>query len=165
METLETKLTQLDIAVKRAGKVLDAGKRETINRHLETLQNIIKEANESKSTVEAQKISDKEDLSKIDEWNVGVETKLETADIEVALLGQWLAENERNEKFLVQEEFFKLEIRMHEEKLELRAELSATEKQEPSECETLERKLAKLPKPQSPYQQINVPVRTARTQG
>ena len=55
METLKTKLTQLDNAVKRTSKVLDAGKRETIRPHLETLQTVIKEANKSKSTAEAKK--------------------------------------------------------------------------------------------------------------
>ena len=67
METnLDTKLTQLTMAVKRTGKILDAGKRESIKRHLETLQTIIKEANQCKGTVEAQNINDKEDISKID---------------------------------------------------------------------------------------------------
>ncbi len=52
---LDTKLTQLSMAVKRTGNILDAGKRESIKRHLETLQTIIKEANQCKGTVEAQK--------------------------------------------------------------------------------------------------------------
>ena len=56
------------MAVKRTGKILDTGKRESIKRNLET-PTIIKEANQCKGTVEAQKINDKEDISKIDEWN------------------------------------------------------------------------------------------------
>ena len=87
METnLDTKLTQLTMTVKRTDKILDAGKRESIKRHLETLQTIIKEANQCKGTVETQKINDKEDISKIDEWNVEIEGKLEIADNDVTRL-------------------------------------------------------------------------------
>ena len=65
METnLDTKLTQLTMAVNRTGKILDAGKRESIKRHLETLQTIIKEANQCKGTVEAQKLTIKKIFQK-----------------------------------------------------------------------------------------------------
>jgi hypothetical protein len=144
---LDTKLTQLSMAVKRTGNILDAGKRESIKRHLGTLQTIIKEANQCKGTVEAQKISNKEDISKIDEWNVEIEGKLEIADNEVTRLEQWLAENERNEKFVAQEELFKLEMAMHQKKLKMQAELSVPQKQpEAVECEASGIKIAKLPK-------------------
>ncbi len=135
------------MAVKRTGNTLDAVKRESIKRHLGTLQTITKEANQCKGTVEAQKISNKEDISKIDEWNVEIEGKLEIADNEVTRLEQWLAENERNEKFVAQEELFKLEMAMHEKKLKMQAELSVPQKQpEAVECEASGIKIAKLPK-------------------
>ena len=135
------------MAVKRTGEILDAGKRESIKRHLETLQTIIKEANQCKGTVEAQKINDKEDISKIDEWRVEIEAKLEIADKEVTQLKQWLADAERNEKFVAQEELFKLEMEMHEKKLKMQAELCVSKKNpEAVECETSDIRVAKLPK-------------------
>ena len=117
MANLETKLTQLTLAVKRTGNILDAGKRESIKRQLETLQTIIKEANQCKGTAEALKLSNKEDISKINEWNAEVESKLEIADNEVTQLKHWLSENERNEKFVAQEELFNLEMETHEKKI------------------------------------------------
>ena len=116
------------MAVKRIGKILDAGKRESIERHLETRQTIIKEANQCKGTAEAQKIDDKEDISKIDEWNVEIEGKLEIADNEVTRLKQWLTNAKRNEKLVAQEELFKLEMEMNEKKLKMQAELCVSKK-------------------------------------
>ena len=135
------------MAVKRTGKILDAGKRESIKRHLETPQTIIKEANQCKGIVEAQKINNKEDISKIDEWNVEIEAKLEIAGKEVTRLKQWLAHAERSEKFVAQEELFKLEMEMHEKKLKMQAELCVSKKNpETVECETSDIRVAKLPK-------------------
>ena len=74
------------------------------------------------------KINDKEDISKIDEWNVEIEAKLEIADKEVTRLKQWQTDAERNEKFVAQKELFKLEIEMHEKKLKMQAELCVFKK-------------------------------------
>ena len=43
-------------------------------------------------------------------------------------LKQWLTDAERNEKFVAQEELFKLEIEMHEKKLKTQAELCVSKK-------------------------------------
>ena len=67
--TLETKLTQLKITVHRTKAVLQSGRLETIERHLEALRSTLHEADECKRVVEVIKISDKEELSKINEWN------------------------------------------------------------------------------------------------
>ena len=87
---LETKLTQLSMATKRTASILDAGKIEPIKRHLETLQTIVRETNQSKRTVEAEKIVQKEDISDINAWNDEIENQLETADNEVKRLQDWL---------------------------------------------------------------------------
>ena len=62
-------------------------------------------------------------------------------------LKQWLTDAERNEKFVAQEELFKLEMEMHEKKLKMQAELCVSKKNpETMECETSDIRVAKLPK-------------------
>ena len=73
-----------------------------------------------------------------------VESRLEIADIEVTWLEHWLSENERNEKFVAQEELFKLEMAIHEKKLKMQAEIGVPEKkQETAEFERFGNKDAK----------------------
>ena len=121
---LETKLTQLGIGLKRTSTILDAGKSESIKRHLETLQTIVKETDQCKRTVEEKKIAKNEDISKINEWNDEIDGKLEEADNEVKRLQEWLDEKERTQKFVAQEEQFKFEVKLHEKRLEIQAELA-----------------------------------------
>ena len=121
---LETKLTQLGIGLKRTSTILDAGKSESIKRHLETLQTIVKETDQCKRTVEEKKIAKNEDISKINEWNDEIDGKLEEADNEVKRLQEWLDEKERAQKFVAQEEQFKFEVKLHEKRLEIQAELA-----------------------------------------
>ena len=121
---LETKLTQLGIGLKRTSTILDAGKSESIKRHLETLQTIAKETDQCKRTVEEKKIAKNEDISKINEWNDEIDGKLEEADNEVKRLQEWLDEKERTQKFVAQEEQFKFEVKLHEKRLEIQAELA-----------------------------------------
>ena len=93
------------------------------------------------------KINDKEDISKLDEWNVEIEGKLEIADNEVTRLEQWLTDAERNETFVAQEELFKLEMEMHEKKLKMQAELCVSKKYPKTvKCKTSAIRVAKLPK-------------------
>ena len=91
---LKTKLKQLTIAVKRTSKTLESGKREPIKQHLETLQTVLKEANECKRAEELKKISDDEDIANIDEWNAEIEGELEGADNEVLRPEELLVERE-----------------------------------------------------------------------
>ena len=146
---LETKLTQLGIGLKRTSTILDAGKSESIKRHLETLQTIVKETDQCKRTVEEKKIAKNEDISKINEWNDQIDGKLEEADNEVKRLQEWLDEKERAQKFVAQEEQFKFEVKLHEKRLEMEAELANIPKPKTGtrECEEFSSKTqAKLPK-------------------
>ncbi len=70
------------------------------------------------------KIANKEDISEINTWNDEIDTKLETADVEIKRLQDWLDAKEHTQKFAAQEEQFKYEIKLHEEKLRLQAELA-----------------------------------------
>ncbi|CAB4007532.1 Hypothetical predicted protein [Paramuricea clavata] len=124
MTDLETKLTQLSFGVKRTQAILDSGKRVAIKRHLEALQTTAKETNECKRTVEAAKITEKEELSKINEWSDEIDHKFDIADEAMMRLEKWLVDAERAEKFVTQEEQFKYELKLHEKKLEMQAELA-----------------------------------------
>ena len=79
MTDLETKLTQLSIGVERTQAILDSGKRVAIKRHLEALQTTAKETNECKSIVEAAKITEKEELSKINECSDEIDHKFDNS--------------------------------------------------------------------------------------
>ena len=81
---LETKLTQLNLAVQRSEKILASGKRETIKRHLETLQPVNSSSNQCKRLVEEQKISSKTKMDEIANWNDSIESKFEEADSQIA---------------------------------------------------------------------------------
>ena len=78
---LKTKLTQLDLAVEKSKKILSAGKRLTIKRHLQALQKTANEANEYKQKAKAFKIVKKEEISAIQEWNSSLDLKLDAADV------------------------------------------------------------------------------------
>jgi vancomycin resistance protein YoaR len=136
------------MATKRTASILDAGKIEPIKRHLETLQTIVRETNQSKRTVEAEKIVQKEDISDINAWNDEIENQLETADNEVKRLQDWLDEKENTQKFAAQEEQFQFEIKLHEKKLQMQTELASMSKNTPEtkECEASFSQTAKLPK-------------------
>ena len=63
-------------------------------------------------------------------------------------LENWLVNTERAEKFVTQEEQFKYELKLHEKKLEMQAELAKQSKTKPEtqECKVFTTQNAKLPK-------------------
>ena len=142
---LETKLTQLNLAVQRSEKILATGKRETIKRHLETLQSVNSSSNQCKRLVEEQKIASKTNMDDIANWNDNIESKFEEADFQIARFSDWLAENERQTKAVAQEELFKNELKLHEEKLRMQSELVNSAKSKP-ETQEFSSPSAKLPK-------------------
>jgi predicted transcriptional regulator len=103
---------------------LATGKRETIKRHLETLQSVNSLSNQCKYLVKVQKIASKTNMDEIANWNDNIESKFEEADFQIARFSDWLAENERQTKAVAQEELFiKNELKLHEEKLRMQSEL------------------------------------------
>ena len=142
---LETKLKQLKLGVERTENILDSGKPDSIKRHLNALRETVRETNEHKRVVEAEKIEADESIEKINEWNLGIEVKIEQGDGEIKRLEQWLFEKEQSEKHVAQEEQFKIELKLHEKRLKMKAELELTQtKPEIQECSDF--KTAKLPK-------------------
>ena len=148
LANLATKLTQLEFAVGRSETLLSAGKRVSIKRHLQALQTTANEANECRRLAEAEKIAKKEEVSEIKEWNSNLDLKLDAADVAIEKLEKFLADAEKAERFETHEEELKRERSLHENRMKMQAELSATsnnssDAKEPSSSLT---KTAKLPK-------------------
>ncbi|CAB4043808.1 Hypothetical predicted protein, partial [Paramuricea clavata] len=128
---LETRLTQLSLAVKRSQSIIESGKRVAINRHLEALQTTAKEASRCKLAVEAIKIVEKEDQTVINEWSNEIDAKFDAADEATIRLEKWLADADKAEQFVTQEEQLKFELKLHEKKLQMQAELAQSSVQKP----------------------------------
>ena len=134
---LEMRLTQLSIVVGRTKAILDSGKRVAIKRHLEALQTTTKEASRCKLAVETTKISEKVELAEINKWSEEIDGKSEVADEGMMGLEKWLTDTEKAEQFVTQEEQIKYELKLHEKKLQMQAELAKTWKPKPEieDCE------------------------------
>ena len=142
---LETKLKQLKLSVERTNNILDSGKPESIKRHLSALRETVREANECKRAVESEKIETDESAEIINDWNIEVETKIERADDSVNCLENWLSERKRTDDNVAQEEQFKIELKLHEKRMKMKAELELT-KTTPEVQKCSDFKTAKLPK-------------------
>ena len=145
---LETRLTQLSLVVNRSQCIIESGKRVAIKRHLEALQTTAKEASKCKLALEAIKIADKEEQTVIDEWSKQIDEKFDAADEATMRHEKWLADADKAEQFVTQEEQLKFELKLHEKKLQMQAELakSSVQKPEIQECEHFTTQSAKLPK-------------------
>ena len=145
---LETRLTQLSLAVKRSQSIIDSGKRVAIQRHLEALQTTAKETSRCKLVLEAIKIAGKEEQTVIDEWSKLIDQKFDAADEATMRHEKWLADADKAEQFVTQEEQLQFELKLHEKKLQMQAELakSSVQKPEIQECDHFATQSAKLPK-------------------
>ena len=95
---LETRLTQLSLAVKRSQSIIDSGKRVAIKRHLEALQTTAKEASRCKLVLVAIKIAGKEEQTVIDEWSKLIDEKFDAADEATMRHEKWLADADKAEQ-------------------------------------------------------------------
>ena len=145
---LETKLMQLDLAVEKSKTLLSAGKRVAIKRHLQALQTTANEANECRRIAEAFKIAQKEEISAIQQWNSDLDLKLDPADVAIENLQKFLADAEKADMFETHEEELKRERSLHENRMKMKAELSATShsNKDATELNSPSTKTAKLPK-------------------
>ena len=135
LANLETKLTQLKIATEKSKTLLSSGKRVAIKRHLDALQlnnGQPDQCYECRRTVEAFKITNKEELSEIKKWNdADLDLKFEPADAAIKNLEHFLAEAKKAEKFVTHEEELKHEMLLHEKRMEMQAELSSASSSAP----------------------------------
>ena len=131
--------------VERTENILDSDKPESIKWHLNALRETVRETNEHKRAVEAVKIEADESIDIINEWNLTIEGKIEQGDEEIGRLEHWLFQKEQSDKHVAQEEQFKTELKLHEKRLKMKAELELTQtKPEIQECSDF--KTAKLSK-------------------
>ena len=95
--------------------------------------------NECKCTIEA---DEKEGLAQINKWSEEIDGKFEAADEAMARLEIWLVKAEQAEKFVMQDEQFKYEFKLHEKKLEMQAQLAkqSNNKTNAKECEVFTNK-------------------------
>ena len=75
-KSLETKLTLLQLNVKRTEVTLQSGQPDAIERHCKALKAVIAAVDDCRRTVEEQNIIEKESLDDIGEWNVEINAKL-----------------------------------------------------------------------------------------
>jgi hypothetical protein len=94
------------------------------------LQTTAKEASQCKHTLEAIKIVEKEEQAAIEVWSDKIDEKFDAATIQDE---KWLADADKSEQFVTQEEQLKFELKLHEKKLQMEADL-AQKKLETQEC-------------------------------
>ena len=144
---LSTKLTQLRITAKRTKSILDTDLTEAIERHQAALKIITAEVDELRREIEARKIADKQEAEVIDIWNTNIETEMAKADENVQYLKEWLKNQKVQCETQEREERIKFELKLHETKMKLQAELEAKSVNPPkstSEDLNLQAKLPKL---------------------
>ena len=144
---LSTKLTQLRITAKRTKSILDTDLTEAIERHQAALKTITAEVDELRREIEARKIADKQEAEVIDIWNTNIETEMAKADENVQYLKEWLKNQKVQCETQEWEERIKFELKLHETKMKLQAELEAKSVNPPkstSEDLNLQAKLPKL---------------------
>ena len=79
METLETKLAQLQLMIKRSEEVVKKSE-DAIERHTTNIKSIIAEVASAKIVEEAKKIAAKEDMEVIETWGSDIEKTIDEAD-------------------------------------------------------------------------------------
>lgn len=132
---LQTKLLQLQRAAEKSETILQTKKKRTIERHVESLQEISSEVNKLRRAVEAGKIAKEANADEIDNWNTNVEEAMEKADSKVELLQEWLDEqdvlkerkqlDEKAERENIErEKQLQFELKLHEAKLKLQSEIA-----------------------------------------
>ena len=125
---LETKLTQLEINVKKTNVVIESQNSEAIERHLQTLKAISDNVNHLRLEVEATKIESKVDNDAIQTWNDDVDSKLQAADLEIGRIRRWLRDREKEAEINAKKEQLQFEEEIQKMKLQLKADQLAKTK-------------------------------------
>ena len=84
----------------------------------------------------------------IDEWSKQIDEKFDVADEATMHHEKWLADADKAEQLVTQEQQLKFELKLHEKKLQMQAELakSSVQKPEIQECKHFMTQSTKLPK-------------------
>ena len=93
------------------------------------------------------KIGENEDLTQISVWSASVDAKLTEADDEVSRLQKWLDDKKHEEEMIAREDQMKFEVKLHETRLKLQAELQTAKPEgQSTTSESTKGLMAKLPK-------------------
>ena len=125
---LETKLTQLDINVKKTNVVIESQNSEAIERHLQTLKAISDTVNHLRLEVEAKKIESKVNGDAIQTWNDDVDSKLEAANVEIGRIRKWVRDHEKQAEINAKKEQLQFEKEIQKMTLQLKADQLAKTK-------------------------------------
>ena len=125
---LETKLTQLEINVKKTNVVIESQNSEAIERHLQTLKAISDTVNHLRLEVEAKKIESKVNSDAIQSWNDDVDSKLQAADVEIGRIRKWVRDREKEAEINAKKEQMQFEEEIQKMKLQLKADQLAKTK-------------------------------------
>ena len=124
-EKLKNKLVQLNITVKRTGKILDEKNYEAIERHEKALKATIDEVDVCERAVEAEKIAPKQEVDEILKWVASVDEELAKADKEVSRLREYRNQIKEHDEQKAQEKELQFEHVLHETRMKFQAELKA----------------------------------------
>jgi hypothetical protein len=120
---------------------LSKSNEESITRHQTTLRSVLREVEGLRLTVEAEKVSRKEDTA---EWSSGIETKLNAADEHVRLMKEWLTDNKRKLEEIERERKLQFEVKLHGTKMKL--QVTQNTEESPQASKNMIGMQAKLPK-------------------
>ena len=119
---LKTKLVQLGTATDKTAMVLSTGKESSIKRHVEALREILNDVSKLVRTVEAEKITAKQNIDEIKTWVDGMETKINDGDEKIKLLEEWLSEAQEKREIDDHKKRMNFEMELYEAKMKLQAE-------------------------------------------
>ena len=105
----------------------------------------ISQSDHWKCAVEELKIGDSEDLMQNSVWSASVDAKLTEADNEVSRLQKWL-DDKKHVEMIAREDQIKFEVKLHETRLKLQAELQTAKPGQSTTSESTKGLMAKLPK-------------------
>ena len=141
---LDTKLTQLKLAVEKTESVLGKANQEAIERHLNTLKVITGEVEQSKRAVEELKIEEKIEVTEIAQWSESIDTKIEVADTEVARMKAWLDGKMAEKETAEREGRMQFEMKLHQLKLDSEAVSTQKNKKNAGNATYIDAKLPKI---------------------
>ena len=122
METLETRLAQLQLMTKRSEKVAKKSE-DAIERHTTSIKSIIAEVASAKMVEEAKKIAAKEDMEVIKTWGSDTEKTIDEADRVVRQLKEIVKGHNEESLRLEHEKELEYERKLFETKLQYKKEL------------------------------------------
>ncbi|XP_046843130.1 uncharacterized protein LOC124437166 [Xenia sp. Carnegie-2017] len=148
---LEAKLKHITITCGKTERILASDNHGRIERHRDALNELVKEADTAKRTVEGLKIASGENVESISEWEESIENTIGQADNAIEKLRKWLMEVDESKKAHLRKDQLNFEKELYETKLHYKTQLEESKRDKPEETgetnSTISGNLeAKLPK-------------------